>query len=95
VTRKRAPSVPSRRRSAVRSVVEWPFNVRTLVILRAARDAHRSDCLRDALDCDGCRAYAARIYEAMVALQGDPFKEFGLQNDARELPVSCHAESSP
>jgi hypothetical protein len=95
VTRKRAPSVPSRRRSALRPVVEFPYNVRTLAIVRAARDAHRSDCLRDALDCDGCRACAASIHEAMVALQRDPFKEFGLQNDARDLPVSCHAEWSP
>lgn len=39
-----------------------------LAIRRAARDAHRSDCTADALECIICGAHAARIAEAKAAL---------------------------
>jgi hypothetical protein len=44
-----------------------------LAIRRAARDAHRSDCRDDPLECSICRAHVARIAEAKAALQRNPF----------------------
>jgi hypothetical protein len=43
-----------------------------LAIRRAARDAHRSECRVDALECSICRAHAARIAEAKALLRRDP-----------------------
>ena len=43
-----------------------------LAIRRAARDAHRSECNIDALECSACRAHAARIAEAKAALRRNP-----------------------
>ncbi len=40
----------------------------TLAIRRAARDAHRSVCNRDAVDCATCCEHAAAIAEAKWAL---------------------------
>ena len=36
----------------------------TLAIARAARDAHRSECELDAVECDACRAHARAIKDA-------------------------------
>jgi hypothetical protein len=91
---KRAPSVLSRRRSALGSCADALSDVRILAIVRAARDAHLSECLLDALDCDSCRAYAARIAEAMVALQRDPFEEFDSHNDVFDLTFSDPIDQS-
>lgn len=44
-----------------------------LAIRRAARDAHRTECRIDALECSVCRAHALRIAEANAALRCDPF----------------------
>ena len=44
-----------------------------LAIRRAARDAHRSECGIDALECSVCRMHAARIAEAKAALRRDSF----------------------
>lgn len=44
---------------------------RELAIRRAARDAHRSECDTDALECAICRMHAARISEAKAALKLD------------------------
>jgi hypothetical protein len=44
-----------------------------LAICRAARDAHRSECNIDALECSACRAHAARIAEAKAALRRNSF----------------------
>ena len=46
---------------------------RELAIRRAARDAHRSECSVDALECDACRLHAASIAEAKTALRRDRF----------------------
>jgi hypothetical protein len=50
--------------------------------------------LLDPLHCDTCRAYATRITEATVALQRDPFKEFGSHNEALDLTSSDPIEPS-
>ncbi len=44
-----------------------------LAIRRAARDAHRSECRVDALECNICRAHAARIAEAKAKLRHDRY----------------------
>ena len=44
-----------------------------LAIRRAARDAHRSECAIDALECSVCRMHATRIAEAKTALRRNPF----------------------
>jgi hypothetical protein len=46
---------------------------RGLAIRRAARDAHRTECDADALECSICRMHAARIAEAKAALRRDAF----------------------
>jgi hypothetical protein len=48
--------------------VDWGLAVRC-----AARDAHRSECLVDALECSVCRAHAERIAEAKFALRRERF----------------------
>lgn len=44
-------------------------SARSLAIARAARDAHRSDCERDAFDCETCREHAAAVAKAKLALR--------------------------
>jgi len=39
-----------------------------LAIRRAARDAHRTVCNHDAVECDSCREHASAIAEAKWAL---------------------------
>jgi len=39
-------------------------NAYMLAIRRAARDAHRTVCARDAVECDTCREHASAIAEA-------------------------------
>ncbi len=65
-----------------------------LAILRAARDAHRSECLLDELQCDSCRAGATGIAEAIVAQQRDLFEDFDLHEDAWHVPFFGTAERS-
>jgi hypothetical protein len=65
-----------------------------LAILRAARDAHRSECLLDELQCDGCRASAASVAEAVVAQQRDPFEDFDVYEDAWHVPFFGTMEPS-
>ncbi len=43
-------------------------NAYMLAIRRAARDAHRPVCDRDAFECNTCREHAAAIAEAKRAL---------------------------
>ncbi len=50
-------------------------NAHILAIRRAARDAHRSVCDRDAVECDICRDQARAIAHAKSAL-----------NQAMDLP---------
>ncbi len=57
-----------------------------LAVLRAARDAHRSECLLDELQCDGCRACVAGIAEAIVAQRRDPSEDFNVHDDAWHVP---------
>jgi len=47
---------------------EFARRAYTLAIRRAARDAHRSVCDRDAVDCAICCEHAAAIAEAKWAL---------------------------
>ncbi len=42
-----------------------------LAIRRAARDAHRSQCDRDAGDCESCRGHTETIAEAKRRLNHD------------------------
>ncbi len=43
-------------------------NAYMLAIRRAARDAHRTVCDRDAAECDACREHTQRIAEAKRTL---------------------------
>lgn len=43
-------------------------NAYMLAIRRAARDAHRTTCDRDAVECDICRDYACAIADAKWTL---------------------------
>ncbi len=52
---------------------EFLHAARELAIRRAARDAHRSECQSDALECNVCRVHATRIADAKAALRSDPF----------------------
>jgi len=47
---------------------EFVRHAHMLAIRRAARDAHRSECGRDAVECDICREHAWAIAEAKYAL---------------------------
>ncbi len=68
----KAASVRGRGRRLIRSISgEFLHAARELAIRRAARDAHRSDCDNDALECSICRMHAARIAEAKAALRRD------------------------
>jgi hypothetical protein len=57
----------------IRISAEFLYAARELAIRRAARDAHRSDCDTDALECNICRMHAARIAEAKAALRHNAF----------------------
>lgn len=52
---------------------EFLHAARELAIRRAARDAHRSECESDALECSVCRRHATRIADAKAALRRDAF----------------------
>jgi hypothetical protein len=52
---------------------EFLHAARELAIRRAARDAHRSECDTDALECSICRVHATRIADAKTALRRDAF----------------------
>jgi hypothetical protein len=65
-------SVPVRG-SLVSISAEFLYAARELAIRRAARDARRSDCDTDALECNICRMHAARITDAKAALRSDAF----------------------
>jgi len=49
--------------------VEFFCVARGLAIRRAARDAHRTECRIDALECAACRMHAEHIAEAKRSLQ--------------------------
>jgi len=72
-------AAPATRRGRALSDEDFPPDfVRSaymLAIRRAARDAHRTLCDCDALECDTCRQHAAAIAEAKRLL-----------NHAAELP---------
>jgi hypothetical protein len=65
-------AVPATRRGRALPDDEFPPDfVRCaymLAIRRAARDAHRSVCDRDAVECDNCRQQAQGIADAKRAL---------------------------
>ncbi len=48
--------------------LEFIHNAFMLAIRRAARDAHRTVCDRDAVECDVCRSHAQNISQAKRAL---------------------------
>ena len=52
---------------------EFLHAAREVALRRAARDAHRSECDTDALECSICRMHAARIADAKAALRRDAF----------------------
>ena len=52
---------------------EFLHAARELAIRRAAREAHRSECESDALECNVCRVHATRIADAKAALRSDAF----------------------
>ncbi len=49
---------------------EFVRHAYVLAIRRAARDAHRSECERDVVECDACREHARNIADAKRALNG-------------------------
>ena len=57
----------------IRISAEFLYAARELAIRRAARDAHRSECESDALECNVCRVHATRIADAKAALRRDAF----------------------
>ncbi len=65
-------TAPAMRRGRALADADFPpefvRNAYTLAIWRAARDAHRAACDRDAVDCDACRKFAQGIAEAKYAL---------------------------
>jgi hypothetical protein len=66
---KAAPA--SRRRRCLRDdeiPPEFVNNAYTLAIRRAARDAHRITCDRDAVECEVCRDHARAVANAKWAL---------------------------
>lgn len=68
------PAVPVRSRDRVPGITPaFLHAAHELAIRRAARDAHRSECSIDALECSACRMHAARIAEAKAALRRNPF----------------------
>ena len=67
-------AVPATRRGRLFPGISAAFfqAAQELAIRRAARDAHRSECDLDAVECSICRMHAARIAEAKAALRRDP-----------------------
>ena len=61
-------AAPAARRSRLPTDFEispaFVRNARAFAIVRAARDAHRSECELDAFACDACRAHARAITSA-------------------------------
>lgn len=69
---RRAAPVTSRGRLFPGISAEFLHSAQGLAIRRAARDAHRSECSLDAVECSICRMHAARIAEAKATLRRDP-----------------------
>jgi len=61
-------AAPATRRGRALSDEDFPpdfvRNAYMLAIRRAARDAHRTLCARDAVECDTCREHVSAIAEA-------------------------------
>ncbi len=68
-TRGDGPDGPAPLRDPPGITIAFARTSRRLAIARAARDAHRSDCDLDAVECDTCRAHAAAIANAKFALR--------------------------
>jgi hypothetical protein len=71
-------AVPATRRGRALPDDEFPPDfVRCaymLAIRRAGRDAHRTMCDRDAVECDACREHTQAIAEAKRALHRGTYK---------------------
>jgi len=67
---------------------EFVHHAFMLRIRRAARDAHRTVCDRDAVECDTCREHGAAIAEAKWALNHatDACGAITLRPDEQPLP---------